>query len=116
MRSEHALRLWLHWPEEIQQPGKQAVRVGELGLPYVQNHSASALRLNHHAIMSWERFRRVKMSRGDAFHAKGDTARTRAYFDAYDRDGDQVENVELKEMVVAEHGITTHGTGMSIRR
>lgn len=46
------------------------------------------LRLNHYAIMSWEYFSKVKMTRGDVSTMDSNSIRDRTYFDIYDSDTD----------------------------
>ena len=42
------------------------------------------LRLNHYCILSWQRFQRIKMTRGDVNNAMYDHFRDRSYFESYD--------------------------------
>ena len=55
--------------------------------------------LNHYAILSRERFARVKMTRGDVDAASSESLRTMIYFKQYDRIGNEVDNFELKRLV-----------------
>jgi glycosyltransferase involved in cell wall biosynthesis len=45
---------------------------------------SSQLHLNHYAIQSWEWFKSVKMTRGDATSSSGDNIRNEGYFREYD--------------------------------
>lgn len=77
------------------------VRHSLFGEPLAKFPPAEAvLRINHYSTMSWERFQRVKMTRGDVAGAKYETHRDKSYFDEYDKlKGDDVDNVELQQLV-----------------
>merc|ERR1712166_94466 len=57
------------------------------------------LTMNHYALMSLERFKRVKMTRGDVAAATYENVRTQSYFDSYDRMGNQTDCFELADLV-----------------
>jgi hypothetical protein len=60
--------------------------------------NASALHLNHYAIMSYERFMRVKATRGDVHSADREGARDEAYFRSFDVSSSDIEDGELAEI------------------
>ena len=62
-------------------------------------HDPDCLALNHYAIMSWEYFEKVKMTRGDVLNSKTDNHRNRAYFEAYDKYSD-VDDMELSNLLI----------------
>lgn len=56
-------------------------------------------RLNHYAIMSWDYFRTVKMTRGDVSNPKFHNFRNANYFAAYDENGSGFEDLDLANKV-----------------
>ena len=72
-----------------------------IGNPPSSNDSALPVALNHYPLLSKERFIRVKIGRGSAYIRRNDRVRTMDYFEAMDRAGGQVDNVELKQLLLA---------------
>jgi len=64
------------------------------------NVTEAVLRFNHYAILSWERFKRVKMTRGDVASSKYQNIRNKHYFRQYDNTtGNYSSCFELSEIV-----------------
>lgn len=58
-----------------------------------------SLAINHYAIMSWEYFSKIKMTRGDAYNKRHDATRNDQYFKSYDEAFGKTKNTELADMV-----------------
>jgi len=57
--------------------------------------------LNHYSIQSRERFAAVKMTRGDVHRPISEHIRTMEYFNAYDKGGNEKDNLELRDLVLS---------------
>jgi hypothetical protein len=60
-----------------------------------------SLVLNHYPIQSRERFAAVKMTRGDVAQPGLEQVRTMEYFNTYDKDGNETDNLELRDLVLS---------------
>ena len=58
--------------------------------------SEAPLHINHYAIQSWNWFRDVKMTRGDVHVSQNENVRDRKYFDKYDRNDIEDNELALK--------------------
>ena len=57
--------------------------------------------LNHYNILARERYKRVKLTRGDADSPGSDHVRTMEYFNTYDKAGNETDNLELRDLVLS---------------
>lgn len=90
--------------------GKGIVRLSSLTQFSVHRHvvhgdtiEVDAIQLNHYAIQSREYFETVKMARGDVVSAQLDSVRDWSYFERYDAEGNETENVLLRDQLRAMH-------------
>ena len=66
------------------------------------------LSLNHYPLMSRERFRSVKMTRGDVSKTHYESIRSDVYFDAYDRAANETWNTELRDLIPEDQRVGTY--------
>ena len=64
-------------------------------------YNPPCLSINHYAIMSWEYFSKVKMTRGDASWQKHDAIRNEQYFRSYDEAFGKTPHLQLAKLVRA---------------
>ena len=57
--------------------------------------------LNHYNILARERYKRVKLTRGDPNEPLFDQVRTMEYFNTHDKLGNETDNVELRDLVLS---------------
>ena len=87
-----ARSLWKQWLMPDQQPWWKSNWWSPTHPPLV---------LNHYPIQSRERFAAVKMTRGDVAQPGLEQVRTFEYFNTYDKEGNETDNLELRDLVLS---------------
>jgi len=87
----HALTwMWIHHPF-----------IGKSLYKRWQQPDPEHVLLNHYNILARERYKRVKLTRGDPNEPLFDQVRNMEYFDTYDKGGNETDNLELRDLVLS---------------